>query len=118
MTSALTSICSIILVHGLGSDPDTTWQKLAKNVSHNHTDPASQGKQYVNWVSDFLCEDLPPEVRRHARVFFYNYDSYWKNDAIEERRSRLGHELFEEVSSMEVKVSRLKPLGNDCLIEC
>ncbi|KAH7190668.1 hypothetical protein BKA60DRAFT_613127 [Fusarium oxysporum] len=93
----------IILVHGLGSDPDTTWQKLAKNVSHNHTDPASQGKQYVNWVSDFLCEDLPPEVRWHARVFFYNYDSYWTNDAVEERRSRLGHELFEEVTSMEVK---------------
>jgi hypothetical protein len=111
MTSALTSICSIILVHGLGSNPDTTWQKLAKNVSRNHTDPASQGKQFVNWVSDFLCEDFPPEVRRHARVFFYNYDSYWKNDAIEERRSRLGHELFEEVTSMAVKVSRLKPLG-------
>ncbi|RKK06379.1 hypothetical protein BFJ68_g17629 [Fusarium oxysporum] len=93
----------IILVHGLGSNPDTTWQKLAKNVSRNHTDPASQGKQFVNWVSDFLCEDFPPEVRRHARVFFYNYDSYWKNDAIEERRSRLGHELFEEVTSMAVK---------------
>ncbi|RKL06515.1 hypothetical protein BFJ70_g16994 [Fusarium oxysporum] len=93
----------IILVHGLGSNPDTTWQKLAKNVSRNHTDPAFQGKQFVNWVSDFLCEDFPPEVRRHARVFFYNYDSYWKNDAIEERRSRLGHELFEEVTSMAVK---------------
>ncbi|EXK23881.1 hypothetical protein FOMG_19368 [Fusarium oxysporum f. sp. melonis 26406] len=93
----------IILVHGLGSNPDTTWQKLAKNVSRNHTDPASQGKQFVNWVSDFLCEDFPPEVRRHARVFFYNYDSYWKNDAIEERRSRLSHALFEEVTSMAVK---------------
>ncbi|KAH7111469.1 P-loop containing nucleoside triphosphate hydrolase protein [Dactylonectria estremocensis] len=93
----------IILVHGLGSNPDTTWQKLAKNDPHNHADPLSRGKKYVNWVTDFLCEDLPPDIRRHTRVFFYNYDSYWKRDAIDERRSRLGQELFEEVTSMEVK---------------
>ncbi|KAH6653678.1 hypothetical protein BKA67DRAFT_660234 [Truncatella angustata] len=93
----------IILIHGLGSNPDTTWKKLAKNDSHNQADSLSPGKNYVNWVTDFLCEDLPPNVRPHVRVFFYNYDSYWKRDAIEERRSRLGQELFEEVASMAVK---------------
>ncbi|KAM5527058.1 Kinesin light chain 5 [Fusarium oxysporum f. sp. phaseoli] len=93
----------IILVHGLGSNPDTTWQKLAKDDLHNQADPLSSGKKYVNWVADFLCDDLPPDIRRHTRVFFYNYDSYWKRAAIEERRSRLGLELFEEVTSMAVK---------------
>jgi hypothetical protein len=103
----LTSICSIILVQGLGSNPDTTWQKLAKSDSESHTDPSFLEKKYVNWVTDFLCEDIPPDLRQHTRVFFYNYDSYWKRDAIEERRSRLGLELFEEVTSREVKASRL-----------
>ncbi|EXK77979.1 hypothetical protein FOQG_17325 [Fusarium oxysporum f. sp. raphani 54005] len=96
----------IILVHGLGSNPDTTWQKLAKDDLYIQADPLSSGKKYVNWVADFLCDDLPLDIRRHTRVFFYNYDSYWKRDAIEERRSRLGLELFEEVTSMAVKASR------------
>ncbi|RYP01145.1 hypothetical protein DL765_010878 [Monosporascus sp. GIB2] len=89
----------IILVHGLGSNPDTTWQKLAKGGSHNHADLPPPGKKYVNWVTDFLCEDLDPDVRRHVRVFFYNYDSYWMRDAVKERRSRLGQDLFEDVAS-------------------
>jgi hypothetical protein len=106
VTSALTSICSIIFVHGLGSNPDTTWQKLAKDNPDNRANTPSPEKKYVNWVTDFLCDDLPPDIRLHVRIFFYNYDSYWKRDAIEERRARLGHELFEEVTTLEVKVSR------------
>ena len=72
----------------------------------DHTDAISLEKRSVNWVNNFLCEDLPSSVRQQVRIFFYNYDSYWMRDAVEERRTRLGHQLFEDVTSMEVKVGR------------
>ncbi|KAB8269937.1 hypothetical protein BDV30DRAFT_241947 [Aspergillus minisclerotigenes] len=93
----------IIFVHGLGSNPDTTWQRLVESKSHDDSGDPSLESRYVNWVTDFFCEDLPPHVQKNTRLFFYNYDSYWQRDAIQERRTRLGQELFQEVSSLAVK---------------
>ncbi|KAE8366385.1 hypothetical protein BDV27DRAFT_155999 [Aspergillus caelatus] len=88
----------IILVHGLGSNPDTTWHRLVESQSHDDSGDPSLGRRYVNWVTDFFCEDLPADVQKNTRVFFYNYEV-----AIQERRTRLGQELFQEVSSLAVK---------------
>lgn len=70
-------INSIIFVHGLGSNPDTTWRaRRSTNTSHPIEETRPNSEKYVNWVSDFLPSDIPPEVRKDARIFFYNYDSY------------------------------------------
>ncbi|CAP80021.1 hypothetical protein PCH_Pc12g03940 [Penicillium rubens Wisconsin 54-1255] len=73
----------IIFVYGLGSNPNTTWRvRKSNNTSQSTEETQSNSEQDVNWVSDFLLSDLPPEVRKDARIFFYNYDSYWKRDAV------------------------------------
>ncbi|KAJ5960017.1 uncharacterized protein N7479_007167 [Penicillium vulpinum] len=88
----------IIFVHGLGSNPDTTWRaRRSTNTSHPIEETRPNGEQYVNWVSDFLPSDLPPEVRKDARIFFYNYDSYWKRDAVYTRLQSVGTHLLEHI---------------------
>jgi hypothetical protein len=56
------------------------------------------GDQFVNWVSDFLPDDLPLSTRNNVRLFFYNYDSYWKRDAVHTRLSVLGSDLLEHIN--------------------
>jgi hypothetical protein len=79
----------------------------------SHTDA-----KYVTWVSDLLPEDLPTEVRNDTRIFFYNYDSYWKRDAVQTRLWNLGNGLLEHISagirrSEEVGISLLRKLTLD-----
>ncbi|KAI0376669.1 hypothetical protein F5Y04DRAFT_285613 [Hypomontagnella monticulosa] len=97
----------IIFAHGLGSNPDTSWQ--AHNQSYAcdrnpgaETDAcgAFAGRKHVNWITDLLYDDLPPHLKKSTRIFFYNYDSYWSRDGIEERRARLGQELFEHLADL------------------
>ena len=78
----LTQASSIIFVHGLGSNPDTTW-----------------GLKDKNWVNHFLPEDIPVEAQNDIRIFFYNYDSYWKRDAVQTRLWRLGKGLLDRIGS-------------------
>ncbi|KAK2023087.1 hypothetical protein LX32DRAFT_628702 [Colletotrichum zoysiae] len=85
----------IVFVHGLGSNPDTTW--IAKASSHD--DEAVTGSErLVNWVSDFLPDDLQT-AQRNIRIFFYNYDTYWERDAVHSRLQTLGNEFLEELYS-------------------
>jgi hypothetical protein len=92
---------SIVLVHGLGSNPDTTWLAEAPESSVNSdasglpNDASTSGaKVYVNWVTDFLVHDLDCAHRSTTRVFFFNYDSYWKRDALETRLSSMADKLL------------------------
>ena len=55
----------------------------------------AQGDQYVNWVSDLLPDDLPSSSHGDNRIFFYNFDSYWKRDAVNTRLFNLGNGLLE-----------------------
>jgi hypothetical protein len=64
------------------------------------TDLRTGDDQYVNWVSDFLPDDLPPSTREDARIFFYNYDSYWKRDAVHTRLRNFGSGLLEHVKGI------------------
>jgi hypothetical protein len=85
-------------VHGLGSNPDTTWRaRRVDPLQDEASRPQSTDDQYVNWVSEFLPSDLPPTVRKDTRIFFYNYDSYWKRDALHTGLSELGGNLLEQV---------------------
>jgi hypothetical protein len=87
-------------VHGLGSNPDTTWRaRRLDPLQDEAARPRSTDDQYVNWVSEFLPSDLPPAVRKDTRIFFYNYDSYWKRDALRTRLRDLGNGLLEQVKT-------------------
>ncbi|EPE35145.1 alpha/beta-Hydrolase [Glarea lozoyensis ATCC 20868] len=80
----------IIFIHGLGSNPDTTWQATA----------SPESKEHVTWVRDFLPIDLVSDGgHQDIRLFFYNYDSYWKRDALPERLTTLGSALVGWITS-------------------
>ncbi|KAH8891610.1 hypothetical protein GQ53DRAFT_823630 [Thozetella sp. PMI_491] len=85
----------IVFLHGLGSNPDTTWRARAMPEALEET---SASERYVIWVSDFLPADLSDHLR-DIRLFFYNYDSYWKRDSLNTRRSILGKELLDHIKS-------------------
>ncbi|KAJ2992303.1 hypothetical protein NUW58_g2211 [Xylaria curta] len=94
----------IIFVHGLGSNPDTTWKAKSTNTPRRNRLQVHLIKEKdVDWITEFLYEDLPSNIRSGIRVFFYNYDSYWCRDAIRERRSRLGRELSQAITTMGTK---------------
>ena len=85
---------SIIFVHGLGSNPDTTWK--LKNTAANSE--MINDEEYVCWVTDFLPHDIPPAVLQDLRVFFYNHDSFWQRDSVQTRLWNLGHNLLNQMS--------------------
>ncbi|KAG9899107.1 purine and uridine phosphorylase, partial [Aureobasidium melanogenum] len=96
----------IVLVHGLGSNPDTTWLAEAPedSITSDASDlsdiaSASRVKRYVNWVTEFLVHDLYRADHFTSRVFFFNYDSYWKRDALETRLCSMADKLL---SSLEL----------------
>jgi hypothetical protein len=64
-------------------------------------DPAESApgsEQYVTWISDFLPNDLPPAIRKDARILFYNYDLYRKRDAVHTRLWNLWNGLLEHIN--------------------
>ncbi|KAH8595298.1 hypothetical protein B0O99DRAFT_741175 [Bisporella sp. PMI_857] len=77
----------IIFVHGLGSNPDTTW--LGK------TDASD-----IDWITSLLPHDLQPNLLPDTRLFHYNYDSYWFRDALEVRLEDLSSKLLIDIYSM------------------
>lgn len=106
---------SIIFVHGLGSNPDTTWRARRPVTTDDALDEAlSDSKRYVTWISDFLPDDLPSTARRDVRMFFYNYDSYWKRDAVQTRLWNLGNSLLEHING-EIRLSERVSIMNPSL---
>lgn len=65
---------------------------------------------------DYLPDDLPETVRRDTRIFFYNYESYWKRDAIDTQLWKLGNRLLEHIRSelhQAEEVSNVSTLSNN-----
>ncbi|KAL4733499.1 hypothetical protein BDV11DRAFT_175643 [Aspergillus similis] len=86
----------VVFVHGLGSNPDTTWKART-----NHQQSNSQASnEYVCWVTDFLPDDISSTERENVRLFFYNYDSYWQRDAVQKRLPGLGKEMLHELQEI------------------
>ncbi|OQN95497.1 hypothetical protein B0A48_18369 [Cryoendolithus antarcticus] len=75
-TKGAAASTSIVFVHGLGSNPDTTWTATLP------------GSRPIAWIEDILPYDLPRGIRPSIRIWYYNYDSYWKRNAL---RTRLKH---------------------------
>lgn len=94
---------SIIFVHGLGSNPDTTWQARNDSIKPSKSHPAVESlpghQEYICWITDFIPEDIDAASRRKIRVFFYNHDSYWRRDAVQDRLWNLGNNLLHHISS-------------------
>lgn len=67
----------------------------------------------MNWVSDFIPNDLPPEFRKSVRMFFYNYDSYWKRDAVYTRLASVANNLLEHIDG---QIRRSKDVSSDNFI--
>lgn len=104
-------------MHGLGSNPDTTWRaRRVESLQDEFTRPQPTDDQYVNWVSEFLPSDLHPTVRKDTRIFFYNYDSYWKRDALHTGLSELGGNLLEQVKTKLRQTEEVRRVGG--LVPC
>lgn len=89
-------------MHGLGSNPDTTWQMRNDVTKPSRGDSAvksSNTPEDICWVTKFLPEDIDPVICGKIRVFFYNHDSYWKRDAIETRLWNLGSNMLHCINS-------------------
>ena len=85
---------SIVFVHGLGANPDTTW---TSPIRHNKS-VATDNQKTVSWITDFLPQDLPLPIRDHTRVFYYNHDTYWQRDAVQTRLWSEGENLLHRIS--------------------
>ena len=83
----------IIFAHGLGCNLDPTWTIQTRHSKSSATDM----KDIVSWISDFLPQDLRPSIHEHTRVFFYNHDSYWQRDAVQTRLWSLDEGLLHRI---------------------
>ena len=94
------SVHSVVFVHGLGSNPDTTWRARQ---------PLGKGRQDVCWVTELLLVDIPPSVRHKTRIFFYNHDSYWKRDAVQTRLWNLAENMLHHVRESIRRTDEVSP---------
>ena len=98
----------IIFVHGLGSQPDSTWRADKRpDALGAQNGMQRQQKEYVHWVEDYLAPDLASTGRKGIRLFYYNYDSAYYRDASEKRLQDLGDQLLSRISS---RRQSLKPV--------
>jgi hypothetical protein len=74
-------------------------EKRAAKVNQT-TSSQSDGERYVNWVSEFLPNDLPTTACKDTRIFFYNYESFWKRDAVKTRLWDLANDLLEHIKTI------------------
>ena len=89
----------IIFVHGLGSQPDSTWRAERRVEAPSLQDDNQRlQKNYVYWVNDYLIPDLASKGRCGIRLFYYNYDSAYYRDASEKRLEDLGDQLLSRIS--------------------
>lgn len=95
---------SIVAVHGLASNPDTTW---------NYRD--SEGAP-PHWLRDFL-----PKEGLNARIIAFNYNSEWKRNALSKSLADHGNDLLIQLDETRLKPEVGKPpechknVSNDAL---
>ncbi|KAL6855647.1 hypothetical protein J3F83DRAFT_753806 [Trichoderma novae-zelandiae] len=77
--------CTIIAVHGLGSNVDWSWTW-------------KDDEKCVNWLQD--ADMLPAKIPK-SRIIAYNYDSKWDADAPKTRLQLCGEELIHSIHSLQ-----------------
>ncbi|KIW70685.1 hypothetical protein PV04_02930 [Phialophora macrospora] len=94
----------LVFVHGLGSNPDTTWRAAiptnASQPNQNDAPNSAVSYEYVWWVRDLLPEDIPPSIRENIRAFHYNYDSSYLREAPQTLLRGLGNALVHDLDGM------------------
>lgn len=88
---------SVVFVHGLGSNPDTTW-RAEKIQEQSH---CGSSKEYVCWITDFLPNDISSPMCEEVRLFLYNYDSFWQRDAVKTRLFELGEGMLQKLREIQ-----------------
>ena len=78
---------SVIFIHGLGSNPDSSWRARSD----------TNASAYTQWIADFLPDDLPEYLKAGTRFYLYNYNSYWKRDAVATRLARMSGEMLTNI---------------------
>lgn len=99
----------MVFVHGLASNPDTTWRARPPQTHQTNLKAVDTGKQDVCWVTDLLLDDIPPAVLRKTRIFFYNHDSYWKRDAVQTRLWNLAGNMLQHVREKVRRTQEVRP---------
>lgn len=99
----------IIFVHGLGSQPDSTWraERRVETPSVQDGDRRHQ-KEYVYWINDYLAPDLVFKGHRGVRLFYYNYDSAYYRDASDKRLQDLGDQLLSRIISRRHRLTSVR----------
>jgi hypothetical protein len=86
-------IFTIIWVHGLGSNPDTTWLgNTLRGVQDSR--PTLPPELRVNWIEDLLFPDLVALSKTAIEMFHYNYESYWLRDSVQQRLPRMAEDML------------------------
>ncbi|ETN44019.1 uncharacterized protein HMPREF1541_10884 [Cyphellophora europaea CBS 101466] len=90
----------VVFVHGLGANPDTTWTATLPPTKPAIPDEHDKTQERVCWVTNLWIDDIPAEVRRKTRIFFYNHDSGWRRDGVQGRLSTLAGRMLHELRGM------------------
>lgn len=90
------SSCSIVAVHGLGSQADWSWTWKDDTLQPD-------GKpRLVNWLKD---GNMLPEVVPKTRILSYNYESRWHKNASKTRLQICGEELVNAIHDFRKGIS-------------
>lgn len=101
---------SLLFVHGLGANPDTTWCAGAVTGASPELSTKS-----CCWITDLLPDDLKAEgLNKHVRLFTFNYDSFWMREANSTRLAELGRILLQELLNGKVGY-RLVHYTGECI---
>lgn len=108
---------SIILVHGLGSNPDKTWRAFGPHHKRQRSSK-QDSTDSVCWPTDLLPDRLEKANRRRDRVWFYNYDSKWYKDAVHAQLADLAkcmlhciHDKLHPISGVNIpSITEAKPV--------
>lgn len=86
-------LSSVVFVHGLASNPATTWTARAER---------SNNTERVDWITKFLAPDLCAnlQIKERLRMFYFNYESTWMYNASDARLREFGMTLRQELSSI------------------
>ncbi|KAI9857892.1 MAG: hypothetical protein M1813_008007 [Trichoglossum hirsutum] len=96
----------IIAVHGLGSNPDTTWQSRTTVPLEGSSDQ----EIYPIWLRDFLPQDLQKDGFR-VRVMAFNHNTRWKTNALNKSLEDYGQDLLRELAEKRRSVEeRSRPI--------
>jgi hypothetical protein len=101
--------CSIIYVHGLGSDPISSWPIIPEAELEDAHIHDSKNTRSISWVQDFLAGDLRewnPEARNSVRAYCYGYKSDWMVDEPVVRVDSLARGFLGAIAAMRTTEER------------